>query len=88
MRVHIVVTGQVQGVGFRHFTATRARALGLSGFARNLPSGHVEVQAEGDRPGLETLIASLREGPPGAVVEELHANWEDVPAGEREFVIR
>ena len=45
MRVHIMVRGRVQGVGFRYFTASRARALGLSGSARNLPTGGVEVIA-------------------------------------------
>jgi acylphosphatase len=88
VRIHIVVTGRVQGVGFRHFTATRARALGLTGTARNLPDGHVEITAEGDRATLETLIGIVRDGPPGALVRDVRIDWEDAPARERTFMIR
>jgi acylphosphatase len=88
VRVHIVVTGRVQGVGFRYFTATRARALGLTGAVRNLPTGQVAITAEGETPTLETLIGVVRTGPPGASVRDLRVQWEDAPAREREFLIR
>lgn len=88
MRVHIVVTGRVQAVGFRHFTATRARALGLTGAVRNLPTGQVTITAEGERSTLETLIGAVRTGPRGASVHDLQVQWEDAPSREREFVIR
>jgi len=88
VRVHLVVTGRVQGVGFRYFTATRARALGLTGTARNLLDGHVEITAEGDRAKIEALIGSVRDGPPGAMVRDVRIDWEDAPARERTFVIR
>lgn len=87
MRVHIVVTGRVQGVGFRHFIATRARALGLTGAVRNLPTGQVDITAEGQAPALEALIGAARSGPPGSRVRDLQVNWEDAPAREMEFVI-
>jgi acylphosphatase len=88
VRVHIVVTGRVQGVGFRHFTAVRARALGLTGMVNNLPTGQVEVTASGDRAMLEALIGVIRDGPPGALVRDVRVDWEDAPAREREFTIR
>ena len=88
MRVHLVVTGRVQGVGFRYHIATRARTLRLTGTARNLPNGQVEITAEGDRAALETLVGVVRAGPPEAVVREVRVAWEDAPAREREFVIR
>ena len=88
MRVHIVVTGRVQGVGFRYFTAARARALGLTGMVANLPNGQVEITAAGDRAMLEALIGVIRDGPPGALVRDVRVDWEDAPAREREFVIR
>ncbi len=88
MRVHIVVTGRVQGVGFRHFTALCARALGLTGVAQNLPTGQVDIIAEGDRPTLEALIGAVRGGPPGAVVRDIRVAWDETPAREREFLIR
>jgi acylphosphatase len=87
-RVRILVTGRVQGVGFRYFAATRARALGLHGYARNLPGGQVEVVAEGPRGDLDKLLDGLRYGPPGADVRGLQTDWAEAPAGEGEFVIR
>jgi acylphosphatase len=88
VRVHIVVTGRVQGVGFRDFTAVRARALGLTGMVHNLPTGQVEVTASGNRAMLEALIGVIRDGPPGALVRDVRVDWEDAPAREREFTIR
>lgn len=88
MRVHILVTGRVQGVGFRQFTAIRARALGLRGFARNLPNGQVEVVAEGEHSALLKLLEAVGAGPPGAEVSGLKTTWADAPASAREFLIR
>jgi acylphosphatase len=88
VRAHILVTGRVQGVGFRYFTATRARVLGLTGTARNLDNGRVEITAEGDRAAIETLIGAVRDGPRGALVRDVRVDWEDAPAREREFLIR
>lgn len=62
--LHAVVHGRVQGVFFRASTQKKARALGLTGWVRNLPDGTVEVLAVGPRPALEALLAWLHEGPP------------------------
>jgi acylphosphatase len=70
-----IVYGYVQGVFFRAFVSTRARALGLTGYVRNLPEGTVEVNAEGERNKLEKLISYLEIGPPGARVEKVVTNW-------------
>jgi acylphosphatase len=67
-----LVSGVVQGVGFRWYVARHARALGLAGFARNLPDGRVEVVAAGDEPGgLDRLETLLRAGPANAQVERV-----------------
>lgn len=58
-----VVHGRVQGVGYRYFVLAAARDLGVSGFARNLPGGGVEVLAEADEGVLDSFEARLREGP-------------------------
>ena len=69
MTSRFLVSGHVQGVGFRWFVARHARALGLSGYARNLPDGRVEVVAEGaDQQALEQLEGRLRQGPAHARV--------------------
>lgn len=75
---HVIVRGRVQGVYFRDFVRTRANALGLTGYVRNLyQSGEVEVQAEGERYKLEELLQSLHQGPSGARVEKVEASWRD-----------
>jgi acylphosphatase len=74
-RLHAVVRGDVQGVGFRYFLVDSARPLGLRGWVRNRPDGAVEVLAEGDRPKLERLLQAAREGPRHARVEEVEVEW-------------
>lgn len=66
---HFIVTGFVQGVGFRWFTMRRAKSLGLTGWVRNLPDGSVEAWAEGDESALDLLEAALQGGPSGSRVK-------------------
>jgi acylphosphatase len=63
-----LVRGRVQGVGYRYFVLHEAQTLGVSGFARNLPDGSVEVVAEGEDPALLQLEERLRQGPSFAKV--------------------
>lgn len=69
--VHVVVSGRVQGVGYRAFAARAARGLGLVGYVRNTPHGAVETQARGAPESVESYLAALRSGPPAASVEDL-----------------
>jgi acylphosphatase len=62
------VSGMVQGVGYRYFAMRIAQRLGLSGFARNLPDGRVEVYAAGSAPKLAEFRKELERGPQGAAV--------------------
>jgi len=66
-----VVRGRVQGVGYRYFVLRQADVIGVSGFARNLPDGSVEVVAEGGEDALERFETALREGPSFAEVTEV-----------------
>ena len=66
-----IVSGRVQGVGFRYFTEGLAAREGLHGWVRNLPDGRVEIAAEGDAEALERFERHLRHGPPGARVEQV-----------------
>lgn len=75
-RVHLLIRGDVQGVGFRGHVRARASALGLRGWVRNLADGRVEVVAEGEAEPLELLIAWCRRGPTMAEVEEVDIRWE------------
>jgi acylphosphatase len=81
---HCLVSGKVQGVFYRASAAEQARHLGLTGYAKNLPDGRVEVLACGEADAVEQLIAWLRQGPPlakvsGVEVEEVKP--DPVPAG-------
>jgi acylphosphatase len=70
-RVHAIVSGTVQGVGFRYWTARKADGLELTGYARNLFDGTVEVEAEGPSPAVDALVEMLHTGPPSASVTEV-----------------
>lgn len=63
-----VVSGRVQGVGFRYFVLRKATALGLSGWVRNLPGGEVEVCVWGTEEAQGVILAQLRIGPRSAQV--------------------
>ena len=83
-----LVEGRVQGVGYRNFARQRARELGLTGYAVNLPGGQVRVRAEGAATALERYARYLEVGPPLAVVRSVSRT--DVPfSGQfKEFLIR
>jgi len=68
-RVHLLVSGLVQGVFFRQSTVDEARRLGLQGWVRNLHDGRVEVLAEGERGAVEALVRFCGRGPPAARVD-------------------
>jgi acylphosphatase len=70
-RLDASVRGRVQGVGFRTFVVRAASRLGLSGWVANESDGSVRCVAEGPRDRLDVLLAELRQGPPGARVEEV-----------------
>lgn len=74
MQLYVLITGKVQGVGFRNFTQRNARELGVKGYAKNLPNGKVEVVAEGDKVQLAALIALLKRGPRYARVDSLEVD--------------
>ena len=87
--VQAIIYGFVQGVFFRDSVFRRARALGLTGYVRNLPSGDaVEVNAEGEREQLEELISYLEIGPPIAKVERVVATWSEYSGSYSRFSIR
>jgi acylphosphatase len=64
-----LVSGRVQGVGFRYFTEDRALEEGLHGYVRNLPDGRVEIVAEGEADALERFERAVQGGPAAARVE-------------------
>jgi acylphosphatase len=83
-----LISGRVQGVGFRWFTKDAATREGVRGWVRNLPDGRVEAWAEGDPDSVIRLEAALRLGPRGARVENVYAIEEDGPDGHDGFSIK
>jgi acylphosphatase len=75
-RVHLIVSGHVQGVWFRASTREEGSRLGLTGSVRNLPDGRVEVIAEGRAELLEDLVRWCRHGPRHARVDDLEVTRE------------
>ena len=90
MRVarRFLVTGRVQGVGFRFFALDAARRDGLHGYVVNLPDGRVESQAEGDDEALERFERALRRGPSGARVEQVTVDDTGPTGHDTGFEIR
>ncbi len=87
VRAHILISGQVQGVGYRAFTQMTASGLGLKGWVRNLQDGRVEAVFEGDRPVVEQMVRWCHQGSPGAIVREVQVSYE-APEGLSNFQIK
>lgn len=83
----IVVSGRVQGVGFRWHTRERAQELGLAGWVRNLPDGRVEVWVEGRQEDVAAMLRWLESGPPWAEVSATDVSSPG-PAGLAGFEVR
>jgi acylphosphatase len=77
--IRYLVSGAVQGVGFRWFVARHARSLGLAGYARNLPDGRVEVVVSGPDDVIPALERLLHAGPANAQVEGVERSATPVP---------
>jgi acylphosphatase len=89
MRVarRFVVSGRVQGVGFRYFTQDVARREGVTGWVRNLPNGQVEALVEGDAEAVTRVERALRTGPRGARVDALDVDIEEPTGAYRTFTV-
>jgi len=87
-RVRAIVTGRVQGVGFRVSTVDEARKIRLTGWVRNLPDGSVELEAQGDDAQVAALLAWCEHGPPAARVTGVVVEDQGPIDGERGFVER
>ena len=86
-RVHLVVSGRVQGVFYRASAQQEAMRLGLTGEIRNLPDGSVEVIVEGMKESVEDFIEWCRQGPPAARVEHVRVRWSAAHGEFRTFMV-
>lgn len=87
-RVHVVLYGGVQGVGFRYFTRQAARRLDLAGYVRNRNDGAVELEVSGEQTLLERFLRTVENGPPLAHVERVERLEPGTEALPRPFEVR
>ena len=87
-RVHLKISGRVQGVYYRASALQEAQSLGLTGWVMNCADGSVEALAEGEKQKLERLIAWCHQGPEGARVSQVEVRWATAQQNLRGFVIR
>jgi acylphosphatase len=73
-----IVTGRVQGVGFRFFAERAARRTGVRGWVRNLPDGSVETVVEGEEPAVMRYLDDIRKGPLGGRVTDIRVEERDL----------
>ncbi len=88
MQYYILISGKVQGVGFRNFTQRNAKQLGVNGYAMNLSNGKVEVVAEADKTQLDALVKLLKQGPRFAHVDALNIDERPFTGEYETFEIR
>ena len=86
-RVHVLVSGEVQGVNFRGATQEKAEELGLNGWVRNLQDGRVEAVFEGGSETVRQMIEWCKSGPSSADVDEVSVEQE-TPEGLSGFGVR
>lgn len=87
-RIHVMVKGRVQGVGFRASTQSEAQKLAVHGWVRNLPNGNVEFVAEGRRESLEKLLAWAKKGSTTAAVNDIQVRWGAFTSEFTEFAVQ
>jgi len=87
MQARILITGFVQGIGFRYFVNSNARRLGLRGWVKNTDDGRVEVLAQGSKEEIEKLIKLCEKGPFLSEVKSVDVQWEEKTEPLDEFKI-
>lgn len=87
-QARVLISGFVQGVGFRHFVRNKALESGLTGWIRNLPDGRVEAVLQGSKEKIEEMIRLCRKGPFLAEVEDVVVEWQEEDKQFSDFSIQ
>lgn len=87
-KLHVWISGRVQGVFFRDSTRQAVQGFDLAGWVRNLPDGRVEAVFQGRKEVCERALEYVKNGPPGARVDHVELQWEEDDEGLKEFRIR
>ena len=83
---HVLISGKVQGVGYRAATCDAATLLNIKGWVRNLRDGRVEAVFEGTRTNVDEMIRWCHQGPPTAVIKKVKVNYQAIQ-GFKQFDI-
>ena len=88
VRVHVWVSGRVQGVGFRAFVQQNALLIGVTGWVRNVGYNTVEAVAEGTKTQIEQFLQMVKRGPSVSRVDESREEWEQATGEFRSFGVK
>lgn len=88
IKVHVFISGRVQGVGFRHFARVNARELEVYGWVKNLPDGRVEAVFQGSEDSVDTMLDRCRRGPRNARVADMTVEEERTDPAMTSFEVR
>jgi len=89
VRAHLLISGRVQGVGFRASTEEEAQRLGgITGWVKNLQDGRVEAVIQGPKDKVDALVKWCHKGPPTAIVEKVEVTWESTVEDFKDFRTR
>ena len=88
MAAKVLITGQVQGVGFRYFTTDLARSYGVNGWVKNLATGDVEVKVEGDKGAVSGFLKELKIGPRHGHISNFQIEWKPYEGKFDSFQVR
>ena len=88
VRVHLIISGFVQGVFFRSNTQEKAKEIGVFGWVRNLGDGRVEAVFEGEKERVEEMIGWAKKGPELARIENVEIKWEEYQGEFDDFEIK
>lgn len=87
-QAHVLISGYVQGVGYRQFVKNHAHRHGLTGWVSNLSDNRVEAVFQGDKKTIEQMIALCRTGPMLAEIKDVSVEWDQNQEELKEFEIR
>jgi len=84
---HVLISGRVQGIGFRFFVSSVARRRGLKGYVRNLDDGRVEILLQGDEEVIKETLEIIKSGHPLAKINKIEVNWKNKGENFEDFQI-
>lgn len=88
IQLQIIVSGEVQGVGYRYYTQMKAIQFGITGWVRNLQEGGVEILASGQKADLESFVDEVRRGNPFSTVNHIEVHETEKTESYKSFAIK